>query len=99
MLFHHYSLGDVLPSQTYVEIERKLTVFHNDVLSRCFQRLHHLQSLYRNGKILWGSPEHFEILALEEMESRYVREEMRRLYQAQQRLEERVSGSPRPERT
>lgn len=71
-------------------------MFDDDVLSRCSQRLRYLQSLYCGGKIPWGSPEHFEILAVEELESLCVREKMRRLYEAQQRLEERVAWSPRP---
>jgi hypothetical protein len=39
-----------------------------------------------------GVPEHFKILALEEMESLYVREKMRRLYEVKHRLAERAKG-------
>jgi hypothetical protein len=55
-----------------------------------FSRLRHLQALYTRGKIARGSAEHSEILALEELESFFVKERMDRLYGAQLRLRERA---------
>ena len=60
--------------------------FQQDIVCYAFVRLRHLQTLYCDGEIMRGSPEHFEILALEELESLWVREEMRRHYAAECRL-------------
>ncbi len=57
-------------------------MFHDDFLRRSFERLRHLQNLYCDGHFEWGSPEHSEILALEELESFWVREEMKRFHTA-----------------
>jgi hypothetical protein len=51
-----------------------------------FARLHKLQVLYCDGKIARGSPEHLEILALEELESLFVQNQMKRLYEVELRL-------------
>jgi hypothetical protein len=61
-------------------------VFQQDILGQCYQRLRRLQALYFEGQILWGSPEHFEILLLEEMESLLVQQEMRRFYECKSGL-------------
>jgi hypothetical protein len=46
-----------------------------------FDRLHHLQFLYCEGKIARDSPEFSEILMLEELESIFVRRQMELLYE------------------
>jgi hypothetical protein len=53
-----------------------------------FDRLHRLQNLYCAGKFAPGSPRHFELLALETLESLYVQNEMRRAGQVAIRVAE-----------
>ena len=60
------------------------------LLRRSLERLHDLQTLHCAGQIASGSPEHSEILVLEELESLLVREEMRRFYQVKLRLADRA---------
>jgi hypothetical protein len=55
-----------------------------------FKRLHDLQALYCDGQIKRGSPEHSEILALEELESLFVKEQMKRHYEVELRLLDRA---------
>lgn len=43
-------------------------VFRQDIIGQSLERLHHLQNLYCEGLFEWGSPEHNEILLLEEFE-------------------------------
>jgi hypothetical protein len=59
-----------------------------------FVRLHWLQDLYCAGKIAKGSPEHFEILALEELESLVLKQEMQKLYGLQLTLSDRMHRNP-----
>jgi hypothetical protein len=58
-----------------------------DVRRHFFSRLHNLQALYADGKIVRGSPEHSEILALEELESLFVKQQMEKLYGVQLKLQ------------
>lgn len=60
--------------------------FQQELDCYAFVRLRHLQTLYCDGEIMRGSPEHFEILALEELESLRVREEKRRHHAAERYL-------------
>ena len=69
-------------------------MLQQDLLRRSFERLHDLQTLHCAGQFASGSPEHSEILVLEELESLLVREEMRRFYQAKLRLADRVKTLP-----
>jgi hypothetical protein len=59
-----------------------------------FARLHWLQNLYCAGKIAKGSPEHFEILALEELESLVTKQEMQKLCGVQLKLSDRINRNP-----
>ncbi len=59
-----------------------------------FVRLHRLQDLYCAGKIAKGSPEHFEILALEELESLVTKQEMQKLSGLQLKLSDRMNRTP-----
>ena len=58
----------------------------NDLLAR----LHRLQIDDCDGKIEKGSPEHFEILALEELELLFIKQQMQKLYETNLNL----SGRP-----
>jgi hypothetical protein len=51
-----------------------------------FQRLNNLQNLYCSGEIAQDSPEHWEILALEELESMFVRLQRQRFEHLERRL-------------
>ena len=57
-----------------------------NIHSHFFARLHKLQALYCDGKIARGSPEHLEILALEELESLVVQNQMKQLYEVELRF-------------
>ena len=63
---------------------------HRDIRLQFFARLHNLQALYCAGKISPGSPQHSEILLLEELESLFVRQKMKRLYEVELRLLDRT---------
>ncbi len=66
-----------------------MVVQQKDIRRHFFARLHHLQAQYCQGRIKKGSPEHAEILALEELESLFVREEMKRHYEIALNLRDR----------
>ena len=65
-----------------------------DNINTLFVRLHWLQKLYCAGKIARGSPEYFEILALEELELFVVKQEKQKLYGLQLRLSDRTNRRP-----
>jgi hypothetical protein len=69
-------------------------MFHSrDFHEQTFNRLHHLKALFCNGAFPSGSPEHAEILALEELGSFFVRQYMRDLHEARMKLSERIGQS------
>jgi hypothetical protein len=68
-------------------------VFQQDILGQCYRRLRRLQALYFEGQITWGTPEHLEILLLEEMESLLVQEEVKRFYDFEPRLTNRTKAA------
>lgn len=70
-------------------------LFHRDIVRHSFERLHYLQTLYYEGRIQRGSPEHTEILTLEELESLLVGHEMRRLYEIKSRLTDVLKPTPK----
>jgi hypothetical protein len=65
------------------------SIFFEDV----FLRLRYLQDLYSKGAFPSGSPKHFEILALEELESLFVQQQMKRLHEVGLKLSERTKQS------
>jgi hypothetical protein len=67
-----------------------------DIRLDFFDRLHRLQSLYSNGRILPGSKEHMEIIALEELESMFVQQKMKQHYETELKIFERTSRVASP---
>jgi hypothetical protein len=63
----------------------------NDVRLNFFDRLHKLQGLYSSGRIVPGSKEHEEILILEELESMFVKQQMKQLYETELKILERAN--------
>jgi hypothetical protein len=51
-------------------------VFRHDIIGQSLERLRLLQDLYCEGLFEWGSPEHSEILLLEEFESFQIRRQV-----------------------
>jgi len=69
---------------------------HHDIRLDFFDRLHNLQEVYSRGEILPGSKEHIEIIVLEEMESMFVQQQMKRHYETELKIFERVNRAARP---
>ncbi len=68
---------------------------HHDIRLDFFDRLHNLQEVYSRGEILPGSKEHIEIIVLEEMESMFVQQQMKRHYETELKIFERVNRAAR----
>jgi len=68
---------------------------HHDIRLDFFDRLHNLQEVYSRGEILPGSKEHIEIIVLEEMESMFVQQQMKRHYETELKIFERMNRAAR----
>ena len=68
----------------------------HDIRLDFFDRLHDLQDLYSRGLILPGSKEHMEIIVLEEMESMFVQQQMKQLYETELKIFERRNRAGLP---
>ena len=68
----------------------------HDIRLDFFDRLHSLQELYSRGRILPGSKEHMEIIVLEEMESMFVQQQMKRHYETELKIFERKNRVAAP---
>ena len=72
----------------------KMDTKHIDI---CLDELRRLQQLYYEGKIKPGSYEHTKILMLEELESLFVKQKMKQLYEAELNVSARVRSRGNPE--
>jgi hypothetical protein len=69
---------------------------HSGIRLEFFDRLHELQGLYSCGRIFPGSKEHMEIIVLEEMESLFVQQQMKQLYETELKIFERTNRATPP---